>query len=123
MATTQGAIGYANVFVSQLDRAVSFYQDQLGFELLSHEPDYGYASFQAGPISLGLASTDDPSLVGRHTGIGVMVEDIDESYAALNAAGVEFEMVPTQQPWGGTLALFKDPDGNVLYLDPGFDHE
>ena len=33
--------------------------------------------------------------------------------------GVEFEMPPTQQPWGGTLALFKDPDGNIYYLDPG----
>jgi lactoylglutathione lyase len=47
------------------------------------------------------------------------VQDIDATYTALVAAGVEFDMPPTKQPWGGTLALFKDPDGNIFYLDPG----
>ena len=26
-------------------------------------------------------------------------------------------MEPADQPWGGRLALFADPDGNVFYLD------
>ena len=26
-------------------------------------------------------------------------------------------MPPTQQPWGGFMAMFTDPDGNVFYLD------
>ena len=48
-----------------------------------------------------------------------MVKDIDAAYEALAAKGVAFDMVPTDQPWGGRLALFRDPDGNVHYLDPG----
>ncbi|MEC8821937.1 MAG: VOC family protein, partial [Pseudomonadota bacterium] len=39
-------------------------------------------------------------------------------YQALITKGVTFEMPPTEQPWGGILALFKDPDGNIFYLDP-----
>jgi len=31
--------------------------------------------------------------------------------------GVEFTMTPTHQPWGGFMAMFKDPDGNTFYLD------
>jgi len=53
----------------------------------------------------------------RHTGIGLIAEDINFAYEEMRAAGVEFEMSPTKQPWGGVLALFKDPDGNVFYLD------
>jgi len=26
-------------------------------------------------------------------------------------------MTPTHQPWGGFMAMFKDPDGNTFYLD------
>ncbi len=26
-------------------------------------------------------------------------------------------MAPQKQPWGGFMALFADPDGNVFYLD------
>jgi len=29
---------------------------------------------------------------------------------------VEFTSEPTTQPWGGTIATFRDPDGNVLTL-------
>jgi lactoylglutathione lyase len=115
-------VGYVNVFVKDFPRAVAFYKDVLGLDLQSEEAQFGYASFNGGPISFALAETDDESLVGRHTGIGFMVTDIDKSYADLIAQGVEFDMKPTKQPWGGTLALFKDPDGNIFYLDPGSHH-
>ena len=46
-------IAYANVFVSDLDRSVAFFRDVLGLELA--DGAHGYASFDAGPISLGLA--------------------------------------------------------------------
>ena len=35
----------------------------------------------------------------------------------VSAAGVSFEMPPSRQPWGGYMAMFKDPDGNLFYLD------
>ena len=116
---TRMHIGYANVFVSDMPRAIDFFQDTLGLAVSVADSEHGYASLQAGPISLGLALTDDATLVGRHTGLGFIVDDIDAAYAELSDKGVEFEMAPTRQPWGGTLALFKDPDDNVYYLDPG----
>ena len=31
--------------------------------------------------------------------------------------GVAFESPPTRQPWGGYMAIFENPDGNLFYLD------
>jgi predicted enzyme related to lactoylglutathione lyase len=115
-------IGYTNIFVSSIEKSIPFFRDILGLTLNQSDPGHGYASFNAGPISFGVAQTDDASLVGRHTGIGFMVEDIDSAYGQLKEKGVQFEMAPTKQPWGGTLALFTDPDHNVFYLDPGGPH-
>jgi len=112
-------VGYVNVFVHDFDRAVQFYSDTLGLILDVREDNFGYASFKAGPVSFAVAQTDDSVLVGKHTGIGLIVSDIDAVYADLIGRGVEFDMPPTKQPWGGTLALMKDPDGNIFYLDPG----
>ncbi len=112
-------VGYVNIFVSNFDTALTFYRDTLGLTPDTVDPDFGYAAFKAGPISFAFAKADDPALIGRHTGVGFMVEDINAAHDTLVERGVEFEMPPTRQPWGGVLALFKDPDGNVFYLDPG----
>jgi predicted enzyme related to lactoylglutathione lyase len=112
-------IGYVNIFVSDLDRAVAFYGTKLGFELKFQDSDHGYASFAAGPVALGLAvaGDDQHELLGRHTGVGVAVEDLEAEHARLVALGVGFAMAPERQPWGGFMALVEDPDGNKLYLD------
>jgi lactoylglutathione lyase len=115
-------IGYANIYVSDLGRAVDFYHDVLGLPLLFRADQFSYARLDAGAIDLGLAAVDPAAsnfagMVGRHTGIGLAVPDIDEAYEQLSAKGVAFPMVPSTQPWGERPALLADPDGNVLYLD------
>ena len=112
-------IGYVNIFVSELERAVEFYRTALGFELDFADTDHGYASLKAGPITLGLAiaGEEQQALVGRHTGVGVVVEDLKAEHERLVALGVVFSMPPERQPWGGFMALVDDPDGNKLYLD------
>ena len=112
-------IAYVNVFVTDLDRAIEFYRSTLGLELLHATPEHGYASFAAGPARLGLvvAGADQHELVGRHTGVGLNVDDLEKEHARLAGRGVAFPMPPTRQPWGGFMALAADPDGNVFYLD------
>jgi predicted enzyme related to lactoylglutathione lyase len=110
-------IGYVNVFVSDFDRALAFYQDRLGLEPNVQDAQFGYASFQTDGAGFAFARTDEPALVGRHTGIGWVVPDLDQAHTDLLAAGVEFESPPARQPWGGYMAIFQDPDGNLFYLD------
>ena len=49
-------------------------------------------------------------------GVSLRVDDIAAAYEELRSRGVEFETPPEKQPWGGTLAHFRDPCGNVLTL-------
>ena len=66
---------------------------------------------------------DDPTdekgraLLGRQTGFGFGVRDLEAVHKELASRGVEFTMAPTRQPWGGFMSMFADPDGNVFYLD------
>ena len=115
-------IAYVNVNVTDFARAVSFYGDVLGLTQQFADENFGYASFDAGPIRLGVARIDpkDESqahLVGRHTGIGFAVDDLASQHQLLASRGVVFVTEPQKQPWGGFMALFTDPDGNVFYLD------
>jgi len=114
-------IRYANVFVSDLGRAVEFFGNRLGLELQHRTDEHGYASFAAGPIRLGLARVDPDgehaSMLGRHTGIGFAVADLVAAHRELADKGVEFTTAPQRYPWGGFMASFRDPDGNLYYLD------
>lgn len=115
-------IAYVNVFVTDLARSADFFEKTLGLVPRTRDTGHGYASFEAGPVQIGLAqiAADDAAqraLIGRHTGIGFDVDDLEARHAELAAKGVSFPMAPEKQPWGGFMALFEDPDGNVYYLD------
>jgi predicted enzyme related to lactoylglutathione lyase len=112
-------LGYVNLFVRDLDRAVAFYRDRLGLPVTELAPEAGFAAFDAGTVRLAVAVVGDAQaeLAGRHTGVGLVVDDLETAHARLAAEGVAFPMAPSRQPWGGFMALMADPDGNVLYLD------
>ncbi len=112
-------LAYVNVFVSDLARSTTFFQDTIGLSLLFSSPEHGYASFMAGGVRIGVAvpGSEQSQLVGRHTGIGFEVADLANEHTRLTGLGVQFTMPPTRQPWGAFMALFADPDGNIFYLD------
>lgn len=115
-------IGYVNVGVRELERSIAFYRDVLGFKLISSEPGFHYAAFEVGGLRFAIAASEKDGFTGqptgnRHTGIGLVVEDVDAAHQELLAKGVEFTMPPAKQPWGGYMGIFSDPDGNLFYLD------
>jgi predicted enzyme related to lactoylglutathione lyase len=115
-------VWYATVYVRDFERALRFYRDELGLPLRFADDKFGFASFATPGAGFTIARVDpnDPEqhkLVGRHTGIAFGVDDLQKTYEAWLASGVHFELPPTQQPWGGTLAQLADPEGNLLTLD------
>ena len=109
------------VFCFDWEASLAFYRDVLEFPLTFSDPSLGWAQFQLGPSYLGLercdpADSEARELVGRFVGTSIEVDNIQDVYQRLRDKGVEFTSAPTKQPWGGILAHFKDPEGNVLTL-------
>jgi predicted enzyme related to lactoylglutathione lyase len=81
----------------------------------------GWAEFDVGGPSLSVERTDPrdaeaEGLSGRFLGVSLSVDDVDETYEHLVSRGVKFLNPPARQPWGGVLAHFEDPEGNVITL-------
>jgi lactoylglutathione lyase len=104
------------VFVTDIERAVAFYADDLGLAL-TKQGSFG-AEFMEGRSHLGVHPAVHPdarALVGRHTGITFQVENLLEFCERLHERNVRFLNEPTQQSWG-IMAMIADPDGNVIAL-------
>jgi predicted enzyme related to lactoylglutathione lyase len=109
------------VFTTRFDEALAFYRDIVGFPVGFVSADMGWAEFDLGGARFALerSDPDDPEsrqLVGRFAAVSIEVDDIDATWRRLTAAGVGFPGPPERQPWGGILAHFSDPDGNVITL-------
>ena len=108
------------IFVDDLALARAFYADTLALPII-WEVSGTAIGFNAGAQIIveavsPEAEPDDRALVGRFVGCSLHVDDIEKSYSDLATNGVEFTSPPEKQFWGGTLAHFKDPSGNVLTL-------
>ena len=111
----------ARIFTCQWEEALAFYRDKVGLEVAFENAQFGWAQLDVGGAFIGLERCDQNdresrSLVGRFTGISLEADDIHETYRTLSDRGVIFTSPPEVQEWGGTLAHFSDPDGNVITL-------
>jgi predicted enzyme related to lactoylglutathione lyase len=100
--------------VSDVDRAIAFYTDQVGFDLdHDHRVSDELRFVQLTPpgsgcsISMGPPSEMAP---GSLQGLQLVVPDIEAAHAELSERGVEVGEIQ-DLPWG-SFVFFKDPDGN-----------
>lgn len=112
----QGVIG-VTIWTENLEPLLSFYRDTLGLKLRGQKA--GWANFEWGTLRLNLGlhdrakgTSNDPYRIMISFG----VTDIHEEHKKLSNSGVEFIRPPEQEEWGGWVATFLDPDGNVLQL-------
>ena len=110
--------------VDDVDAAVAWYTNHLGFSLLSSAApafaDVTLGSLRlllSGPTSsAGRAMPDgERPRPGGWNRIHLIVEDISAEVARLRAAGVEFRNDIVTGP-GGAQILLKDPSGNLVEL-------
>jgi predicted enzyme related to lactoylglutathione lyase len=108
--------------VSDVDRALTFYADQLGFKKdFDVRPSEGVRIVQLTPEGSGCSVGFGTGLdvyagePGTVRGVHLVVEDLDEARAELVRRGVEVGEI---QDFGGGVrgADFADPDGNTFEL-------
>ncbi|BCY10050.1 glyoxalase [Actinoplanes sp. L3-i22] len=120
----------ASVAVSDIARAVAFYEGRLGLPSLRATPsgriaDGGRIYGSGGGPALNVyqsptAGTSEATLATWY------VDDLDQIVDELTAAGVEFARYPglvhdargtTPRAGGGRIAWFRDPDGNTFAVE------
>ena len=104
------------VFVTDIERAITFYRDTLGLPL-TKRGSFG-AEFLEQEPHLGVHPAAHPkarALVGRETGLTFHVPDLLHFCGMLHDRGVRFIAEPTKQSFG-VMAMIADPDGNVIAL-------
>lgn len=113
-------VKFATVPVRDQEKALAFFTEKLGFQILTDQP-FGPQRW----IELGIHGAETKIVLFTPPGLEVLIgalqptvfwsDNVPATYAALVAKGVEFVQPPRTEAWG-TSAIFLDPDGNKFLL-------
>ena len=115
------------IVVDDYDRAIAFFTDALGFDLVEDSPAltndgrpkrWVVVRPPGGGTGILLAQADGErqvaaigNQIGGRVGFFLQVDDFDAAYKRMTAAGVEFATVPRTEPYG-QVAVFIAIAGN-----------
>jgi predicted enzyme related to lactoylglutathione lyase len=94
-----------------------FYVDTLGLTPRSNRPRFVNFDWGAQRLTVSVhENVSGPNEDPLRLMINLAVNDIHPVAARIEANGVRFVRSPEQEPWGGWVATFHDPDGNTVQL-------
>jgi catechol 2,3-dioxygenase-like lactoylglutathione lyase family enzyme len=103
--------------VSDQDRALAFYKEKLGFKVATDQ-SFGEGQrwiellIPGSDVNLSLFTPPGhEDRIGGFQNLTFWTDDVFATAASLKANGVELAAEPRKEVWG-TMAIFKDPDGN-----------
>ncbi len=106
------------VMVSDGKKATKWYTEKLGFKVYENKGHWVTVGPKGSKFYLHLCQANrkyGTKLEPGNSGVAMVVDDLDKTYAQLSAKGVKFSQKPIDQGWG-KYASFKDPDRNEFYL-------
>ena len=132
---TINRLSVATIWVKDLNEALRFYTEKLGFDIradvtagdyrwltvgVSDQPDIDYHLAETKPSHALTQEEADALAKLVETGkLGAgpwKTDDCQHTYEVLAARGVEFVQPPTNRPYGTIEAIFKDNSGNIMVL-------
>lgn len=115
------------IVVDDYDRAIEFFVDSLGFELIEDSPSLTNdgrskrwvvvrpPAAETGILLARADGADQTAVVGNQVasrvGFFLQVDDFEAAYRRMASAGVEFVTSPRTEPYG-RVAVFLDVAGN-----------
>ena len=112
---------YPQLFTSDMERAVRFYRELLGFEvrfLFGDPPVYAQLSRDAVRLNMRLLNAPvlDREAAERSELLAAYLEadDIKGLYQEYAGKDVDFHQRLKTKPWGIAGFIVRDPDGNLL---------
>jgi catechol 2,3-dioxygenase-like lactoylglutathione lyase family enzyme len=122
-AATVAGYSHVTVMVDDLDAALTFYRDVLGFEPIPRPEEFGPGAWlQVGTAQLHIGVVDTGPVRGAgfpHLALLVPADDWDATMAAITARGIPFILGPSaREDFGRPVraAFIEDPAGNAIEL-------
>jgi predicted enzyme related to lactoylglutathione lyase len=106
-------IAFSYYCVTNMDRAIQFYEKTLGLSVLFKGEDW--SEFQIHERRIALCKTNEPIMSRGGAVISLLAKPIENVIASLKSQGVYFVKELHVFPYG-KLAEFLDSEGNVLGL-------
>jgi predicted enzyme related to lactoylglutathione lyase len=113
-------IKFGSIPVRDQDRALAFYTEKLGFNILTDQPfgeqrwiELGIPGAESGIVLF--TPKEHESHIGTFSHLSFLCENVEKTYQGLLPRGVDFDGPPQKMPWG-TFVKFSDPDGNQFVL-------
>lgn len=120
---------YTILYVPDVTRSITFYEQAFGFQRKFISPDHQYGELNTGATvlsfcALELAKSNIPKgFVESSSGnrpfaieIGFTTDDVVATCDAAIRAGATEEAPATTKPWGQTVAYVRDPDGFLIEI-------
>jgi catechol 2,3-dioxygenase-like lactoylglutathione lyase family enzyme len=113
------------IFVSDLDKAITWYVEKLGMKLVSRSDDWKSATLSIGGVNYDICQPipkwgsnwlKAKNKIGGLKGIFFYIKDINQSFIEMKSKGVKFLHPPFKTPWGECKAHFVDLDKNEFSL-------
>jgi len=110
-------LSYAIILVSDMQRSVSFYRDQLGLPLRFESPGWSEFATDGATIALHLSEQPaSPPEVAHAAGScrpGLRVPDLDDFHRRMLERRLQCVQEP-REVFGARLAQYLDPDGLTI---------
>ena len=119
------SVGAITLFVEDLVRSKSFYQDVFGVPIVYEDGNSAVFRFQNTIVNLLVTSAareliEPAAVAGAEAGsrfqLTVWVDDADAVCEQLTSRGVTLLNGPMDRTWGKRTASFTDPDGAIWEL-------
>ena len=127
------SLQYCNITVNDVDEALAFYRDALGYEVRNDVSSGGFRWVTLGSVDqpgaeivlsephAGRPRIDGDALQELLTkgSLPIVVfrsDDIDAAFERARATGAEVLQEPIDQPWGPRDCAFRDPSGNTIRI-------
>lgn len=121
--------GYTILYVTDVEKSVSFYEKSFGFSRKFVTPDNDYGELETGQTTISFASKKLASASLKNGFIESSLEQkpfaIELGFVTDNVAGLVDTAVhngailieePKEKPWGQTVAYIRDPEGFLLEI-------
>lgn len=96
---------------SNLESALNYYEQKLGFEVALKMPQNGYAIVERDGVAIHLFVDGK---LGSGVGVHIFTPDLEQLFAELEQSGAEITQAIERKPWGNREFRVRDECGNEL---------